>query len=123
VDAPLTESAVAALEDVSAPATESDPEEAAEAATEVDAGAEEQDAEEPRPLLGIVTPPGGYQAASMHDTPSTSAPMLGLVPGGEAVQLLGSNATGDGYPWVLVRTADGGEGWVIAWAITVSDTR
>jgi hypothetical protein len=132
VDAPQDSGAAARFEDPSAspaPDAANDPggeEGGAEAGGDEEAFAEEAFAEEqlaggPSALVGVVTPPGAYQAASMHQEPSTSAPMIQLVPGGELVHLLGERAVGGGYPWARVRTADGHEGWVIDWAITVLD--
>jgi hypothetical protein len=71
--------------------------------------------------LGFAAPPAGYESVSMHVAPSTSAARVTSVPTGEAVQLLGQSATGDGYAWARVRSGDGREGWLIAGALRVPD--
>jgi hypothetical protein len=66
---------------------------------------------------GWVQPPVGYQSASLHVRPLTSAPLVAFVPSGTTVDLLGETARGSGYVWARVRSAQGIEGWLIAAAI------
>jgi hypothetical protein len=71
--------------------------------------------------LGFAAPPAGFESVSMHVAPSTAAARVTTVPSGQAVELLGQSASGDGYTWTRVRSADGREGWLIAGALRVPD--
>jgi capsular polysaccharide biosynthesis protein len=79
------------------------------------AGATEARQPETRP--GRTQAPQGFTAAFLREAPATSARAIASLPNGTAVAILPETASGDGFTWVRVRTADGDLGWIVSTAV------
>lgn len=63
---------------------------------------------------GTIAAPPGFTGALLRDTPVLAARNLQVLPNGAAVDILPGNATGSGFNWLRVRSAEGVIGWVIS---------
>jgi len=63
---------------------------------------------------GTIAAPPGFTGALLRDTPILAARNLQFLPNGALVDILPGSATGSGFSWLRVRSAEGVVGWVIS---------
>lgn len=74
--------------------------------------------QQPEISVGTTRAPQGFTTAFLRAGPTISAASLASLPNGTQLEILPDTASGDGFTWLRVRTADGVLGWVVSTAVT-----
>ena len=72
---------------------------------------------EPGIQAGTTRAPQGFTSAFLREEPTTSAHALASLPNGTRLEVFPDTASGDGFTWLRVRTADGMLGWIVSTAV------